>query len=167
MLDVSVGVVCKLCVFFFFSDQATPEIYTGLFAGSVRCVKEKGVNNPNGPATGFTLGKSKLNTMLFAIKPSVEVAKGSPGNPMSFLVVLLACLECPSCVGAQPILNEALNSPPIFDIHCNLGLGDKIFDVWLLKGVGCQPYKKQHYWACGSYPIIPASFSPSLPLSNW
>jgi hypothetical protein len=78
--------------------------------------------------------------MLFeAIKPCVEIAKRSPGNPASFLIIiLLARLKCPSCVGTQPILNEALDSPPILDVHHNLGLGDKIFDFWLLPAICLQ-----------------------------
>ncbi len=94
------------------------------------------MNKPDGPTTDFALGKSKLNAMLFeAIEPCVQITKRSPGNPTSFLVVLLARLECPSCVGSQPILNYALDSPPIFDVHCNLRLGDKIFRVQLLPAI--------------------------------
>jgi hypothetical protein len=82
------------------------------------------VDKPYRPSTiSIAFSKSKLDAMLFeAIKPCVEIAKCSSGNPASFLALLLARLECPSYVGTQPILNEALDSPPFFDVHRNLGL---------------------------------------------
>eukprot|EP00828_Plagiopyla_frontata_P028536 TRINITY_DN368_c0_g2_i3.p1 TRINITY_DN368_c0_g2~~TRINITY_DN368_c0_g2_i3.p1 ORF type:complete len:180 (+),score=40.08 TRINITY_DN368_c0_g2_i3:3-542(+) len=73
------------CIFFFFNDTATTEIYTILFVGSVRCVQETGTWEPNEPKKELKnysdLEASLINLSDLGSKPGLK--DNNPiGQPM-------------------------------------------------------------------------------------
>ena len=82
---------------------------------------------------GFTLGKYNLNAILLKdIKPFFEIAKYNSGNLMRFLVILLACLEYPSFIRTQPILNEVHSFLPILNVNNNSSCHSLMIELWWL-----------------------------------
>eukprot|EP00828_Plagiopyla_frontata_P043084 TRINITY_DN6629_c0_g1_i5.p1 TRINITY_DN6629_c0_g1~~TRINITY_DN6629_c0_g1_i5.p1 ORF type:complete len:486 (-),score=104.03 TRINITY_DN6629_c0_g1_i5:154-1611(-) len=70
-----------LCVFFFFNESPTTEIYTILFVGSVRCVQETGTWETRYPENTFLFVKKFLG----ALKNNEKIIELSRSNFEQFL----------------------------------------------------------------------------------